>query len=268
MHGMIYFAPEAAKSYSSLGLANESGYFASRAAAMGAVSAEVVIATFYNFHPRLVRSAMSTVWNTAPPLAVVAARADAADAALVRILGDDVHSPDLARAADLARLAAERAVEQVAGRPLFAGHAGLAWPDAPAHLVLWHAQSCLREFRGDGHIAALVTAGIGPVEALILHVASGEVPSGFLRATRGWSDEEWEAGVERVRDRGWLAAGDELGLSTDGQAVRQEVEDQTDRLAMFPYEALGEEGCSELRSLARPFSQAIVANGGFGAAAR
>ena len=33
------------------------------------------------------------------------------------------------------------------GRPLYAGHADLAWPDAP-HLVMWHALSLLREHRG------------------------------------------------------------------------------------------------------------------------
>ena len=50
-HGMIYFAPEAAEEYEALGIAGRDGYFASRAAPMGRVPAEVVIATFYNFNP-------------------------------------------------------------------------------------------------------------------------------------------------------------------------------------------------------------------------
>jgi hypothetical protein len=267
VHGMIYFAPEAAEAYRTLGLEAESGYFASRAAPMGAVSAETVIATFYNFHPRLVRSAIPTAWKAASPEAIVASRSEAADGALRRVLGDAVGSPELARAAGLARAAAELAADHVGGRPLFAGHAGLAWPETP-HLVLWHAQACLREFRGDGHIAALVLAEIGPVEALIMHVASGEVPIGFLRSSRGWSDDEWDAGVERLRQRGLLEAGSELGLSPTGLELRQRVEDETDRLAVVPYQAIGEDGCSELRALARPFSRAIVDQGSFGVAAR
>jgi hypothetical protein len=265
IHGMIYFVPEATQAYATLGVRDAAGYFASRAAPMGAVGAETVIATFYNFQPQLVRSFIPAAWVAAPPSAWLAARVAAADTALRRILGEAVDSPELARASELARAVAERAAERVAGRPLFAGHAGLAWPDEP-HLVLWHAQACLREFRGDGHLAGLLLAEIGPVEALIVHAASGEVPVDFLTSTRGWSEDEWAAGVERVRARGWLDAGGALTLSAAGLAVRQRVEDETDRLAVFPYEAIGEDGCSELRSLARPFSRAIVAAGSFGVA--
>jgi hypothetical protein len=268
---MIYFAPEASESYARLGIRQEAGYFASRAAPMGAVGAETVIATFYNFSPRLVRTAVTDVWATAAPADVLEARLEAADASLRRMLGDAVDSPEMKRAAELARSAAERATEQCAGRPLFAGHAGLSWPEAP-HQVVWHAQTLLREFRGDGHIAALVINDLDPVEALVMHVASGDVPSGFLRATRGWSDAEWDAGVERLRQRGWVEdpdrdrAGDstDLALSGTGAAVRQEIEDATDRMAVFPYEALGEEACAELRALARPFSRAVVDAAGFG----
>ena len=270
LHGMIYFAPEASESYSALGIKEQAGYFASRAAAMGAVGADTVIATFFNFNPGLVRSAIPEAWEIAAPTDVLRARAGAADAALRRMLGDAVDSNAMAQAAELARLAAERAALRYEGRPLFAAHAALPWPDAP-HLVLWHAQTLLREFRGDGHIALLVTADLDPVEALALHLATGELPEGFLRGTRGWPDEEWEAGVDRLVARGLVrrvepsgAHPATLALSDDGQALRQEIEDGTDRLAVFAYEALGEDRCGELRSLARPFSRAVVAAAGFG----
>lgn len=271
LHGMIYFAPEAADSYSRLGIKPEAGYFASRSAPMGAVSASTVVATFFNFCPALVRAAIPKVWATASPDAVLESRLGAADAALRRMLGTGVGSPEMQRAAELARHAAERAAKRCEGRPLFAGHAGLEWPEPP-HLVLWHAQTLLREFRGDGHIAALLMRGIGPVEALVMHVASGEVPLAFIRDTRGWSVADWDAGVDTLRRRGWLAKGEAssgpehaLELSEDGSAVRQEIEDATDRLAVYPYEAIGEEGCAELRVLARPFSRAVVEAAGFGA---
>jgi hypothetical protein len=270
LHGMVYFAPEAADSYARLGLRPEAGYFASRSAAMGAVGAETVIATFYNFDPRLVRAAIPEAWTVASPAAVLEARADAADRALRRMLGDGVESPEMARAATLARQAAEHAGLRPEGRPLFAAHAGLAWP-RPPHLVLWHAQTLLREFRGDGHLSLLVAADLDPVEALVLHLATGELPGTFLRDSRGWPDAAWEAAEDRLVDRGLIEARQRPGdgsppiLSGAGATRRGEIEEETDRLATFPYRALGEEGCAELRTLARPFSRSVVEANGFGA---
>jgi hypothetical protein len=270
LHGMIYFAPEAAESYRRLGLRPEAGYFASRSAAMGAVGAETVAATFFNFHPGLVRDVIPEAWTVAPPSAVLASRVEAADAALRRMLGDATSAPEMVRAAGLARRAAEQATRQYAGRPLFAAHADLPWPDPP-HLVLWHAQTLLREFRGDGHIAALVLHDLGPVEALGLHLATGELPESFLRDTRGWPDEEWEEGVDRLVERGLVtrvtpseAHPASLALTEAGAALRTAIEDQTDRAAVGAYEPLGEEGCAELRALARPFSRAVVDAAGLG----
>ena len=60
---MIYFVPEAAEAYARLGITGTAGYFASRAAPMGAVSADVVIATFFNFNPELVRRAIPDAWD-------------------------------------------------------------------------------------------------------------------------------------------------------------------------------------------------------------
>ena len=270
LHGMIYFAPEASESYIRLGLEPEAGYFASRAAAMGEVGADTVIATFFNFYPGLVRAAIPAAWKAASPSAVLEARLGAADTALRRMLGGVVDGPEMSRASELARRAAGRAAQRYEGRPLFAAHAGLPWPEAP-HLVLWHAQTLLREFRGDGHIAALVLNDLAPVEALGLHLATGELPERFLKGTRGWPDPEWEAGVTRLEDRGLVVrveASDthpaSLALTDDGVTLRHEIEDLTDRSALVAYEALGEEGCAELRGLARPFSRAVVEAAGLG----
>ena len=270
LHGMIYFAPEAGQSYTRLGLRAEAGYFASRSAAMGSVGAETVIATFFNFYPGLVRDVIPEAWTIASPTEVLDARLDAADAALRRMLGAAVDSPEMVRAASLARRAAERAAQRYEGRPLFAAHAGLPWPE-PAHLELWHAQTLLREYRGDGHIAALVLHDLDPVEALGLHLAMGDLPEAFLRGTRGWPDPAWEAGVDRLVARGLVNRVEPsethrttVALTGRGTALREEIETETDRAAVYAYEALGEEGCSELRTLARPFSRAVVEAAGFG----
>ena len=257
LHGMIYFVPEAAEAYARLGITGTAGYFASRAAPMGAVTADVVISTFFNFNPDLVRAAIPRAWEIASPDQMVTARFAAADAAIERILGSDVASSDMARAAELARTAAEEAARHIEGRPLAAAHAELRWPAEP-HLQLWHAQSILREFRGDGHIALLVSHGLSGLDALVTHAAAGDVPKGALLATRAWSEDAWQRATDDLRRRGWLEAGDELRFSTSGAQRRQEIEDRTDALAAAPYEALGEDRCAELRALVRPWSKAFA----------
>jgi hypothetical protein len=259
LHGMIYFVPEAHERYSVLGIGGRAGYFASRAAALGAVGAEPVVAAFFNFHPGLVRRALPGAWERARPEAVLAARLEAAGAALVRGLGDDVYGPAVAEAAELARRAAEAAAAHPEGRALSAAHAALPWAQEP-HLVLWQAQTVLREFRGDGHVAALLLAGLTGLEALVLHAASGEVPERFLRRSRGWSEQEWAEAVDGLRRRG-LVEGDEPVLSADGRAQRDWIEAATDRLAAPAYAVLGAEGCNRLAELARPLSRALVAAG-------
>jgi hypothetical protein len=258
VHAMIYFVPEASEAYERLGITGSSGYFASRSAPMGAVSAGVVAATFFNFNPELVDSCIPSAWSATTPEAMSAARLVGADGAMRRLLGDPaLMSTEMLRAAELARLAAVEACTRMEGRPLAAGHAELDWPDDP-HLVLWHAQSILREYRGDGHVALLATYGLSGIEALVTHAATRQAPAHLLRSTRGWSTEQWDAGVDSMRLRGWLTDGDELRLSEWGMTQRQEIEDQTDVLAARPYDALGEEGCQELRSLARPWSKALA----------
>jgi hypothetical protein len=188
------------------------------------------------------------------------ARLEAFDRGLRRMLGDVIGSADVKRAAELARIAADGCTTP--GRPLYAGHATLPWPDDP-HLVLWHAITLIREFRGDGHIGCLVTEGLDAVEALITHAASGAVPRSALQTSRAWSDDEWEAGVARLVERG-LVTGDGA-FTEEGTALRARIEDRTDVLALSAWEALGDDSCTELRELVRPWSRVIVDSGAFAA---
>ena len=234
---------------------------------MGAVGAGTVVATFFNFKPALVGAAMAGVWDRTTPAAVLEARTEAAGAALRRMLGPAAGGDDVRTAAALARRAALRACERTEGRPLFGGHADLPWPEEPLE-TLWHAQTLLREFRGDGHIALLVEHGISGIEALVLHEATAELPTALLKETRGWTDEEWAGAAERLRERGWLrptGTAEHLALSDAGSGVRTAIEEATDRLAVHAYEAIGEEGCGTLRGLVRPLSRTVVAATGPGA---
>jgi hypothetical protein len=255
VHGMIYFVPEARNRYRALGLDATAGYFASRSAAFGRAPAELVIATFYNFNPALVRQALATAWETVTPEQLLAARLEAVGEAMRRGGLDTV--PDLTETLSLARRAAEAACEHLQGRPLFAAHAALPWPDEPL-LQLWHAQMLLREFRGDGHISLLLSEGVGAVEALVLHAATGTVPVPFLKRSRAWPEPDWDTAAERLRERGLL---DGDALTPEGTDFRRHLEDRTDALAVPAYAALGEEGCERLADLARPFGRAVVDNG-------
>ncbi|WP_433209057.1 SCO6745 family protein [Nocardia sp. CA-107356] len=257
IHGMIYFTPHGPDAYRELGITDpRMMYFASRSAAFGPIPDAVTIATFFNFDPAAVRAVIPAAWEIAAPADILRARLRAADRSLRQAWGADVTGPEVRAAADLARRAAERAAERPQGRPLFAAHAALPWPDEP-HLVLWHAQTLLREYRGDGHVALLMTEGLDGIEALITHSATGEISPEVLRASRSWSEAEWAAGVRRLRDRGWMAD-DDLALSEHGTVRRAAIESRTDELAVHPYEAIGEAGCARLRTLAAPLAIRVL----------
>ena len=256
-HGAIYFVPEAAEEYRAVGVDDRmSGYFASRSAAMGPVPASVVIATFFNFDPGLVRRSMDGIWDTVTPQAMIDARLGAADRMIRRIAPDSIGNPDIVEAADMARKAAMVACMRTEGRPLFAGHASLPWPEEP-HLVLWHAQALLREYRGDGHIAALTVEGLSGCESLVTHAAAGDVTAGVLQATRQRTGDDWLAAEERLRSIGWLDP--DYGLTDLGAERRAWIEQRTDELASAPYDAIGVEGCARLRSIVRPISKMMLA---------
>lgn len=260
LHTPVYFSPEADEELVGTGLRpGRMPYFASRSAAMGAVGAGTVAATFYNFNPVIVARVIPRAWTLATPEQVLAARLRGVDRTLRRLLGEEtITSTELAEAAELGRIASSDL--DGAARPLYSAHAELPWPDEP-HLVLWHAATLLREHRGDGHLAALLAAELSGIEALVTYTVLGRsfnVASAKL--LRGWSDEEWDAAIARLTDRGLMADGQ---LSEAGTALRARLEDETDRLAAEPYRRLGAERTARLTELAKQFSRTIAAGGAF-----
>ncbi|MEU9738335.1 hypothetical protein AB0E12_03955 [Micromonospora chersina] len=257
VHALVYYAPELTEEAAALGLPTGErwpGYFALRSAPLGAAGPNLVAATYYSFSPRMVAEYVPAVWATADPAKVLDARLSGVDRALRALLGDRVGSAELAEAATLARRAARAA--DLAGRPLAAANADLPWPDAP-HLALWQAVTILREHRGDGHIAALRTAGLDPAESLVSFAAVGAAPVEVF-ASRRWTAEEWNAARDRLAARG-LVDGD--GVATDaGRRLRDEVERRTDELAVAPWRALGP-AVGRFAQLVAPVTQAVVATG-------
>lgn len=261
LHSTVYFSPEYAKELTSIGIVDdEAPFMVGRVAALGAVGPGVVAAAFYNYNYDLIAKVVPAVWDIASPEAVLGARLRAADAALRRLLGEDaITSPELVEAAELARRASEACTRHA--RPLYAAHADLPVPEEP-HLALWHAATLLREHRGDGHLAALLSVGLDPVEALVSHTATGRgMNPRWVVRTRGWSRADWEAAAERLRGRGLLDGEGEL--TEAGVALRAELEDITDRLDLAPYEHLGAAGVERLTELGRGFLMTAAAAGAF-----
>lgn len=261
LHAMTYFAPETEQHLTAVGLKpGRMSYFAGRSAAMGAVGPGVVAAAFYNFNPDLVARSIPAAWTLAAPAVLVEARFAAVDAALRRMLGDDVvGSAEVAEAADLARRAAEAVTGP--GRALAAAHLDLTWPHEP-HLVLWHALTILREHRGDGHIAVLAAAELDGLEALVTHTATGKgFVTSFATASRGWSQEQWDGAVTALAGRGLLGA--DGALTDEGAALRKRIESDTDRLAAGPWNHLGDAGAARLGEIGGGLVRSLLAAGCF-----
>ncbi len=259
LHSVIYFLPDANEKFGEIGLHSRTHYFASRSAPMGAVSAKVVAATFYNFSPRLVATAIPHAWEVSSPAQVTQVRYQIVATGLPRVLGEQLTgSADVAQAATMLRHVAE-SVPNADGRPLYAGHAELPWPKTPI-VALWHAITLLREYRGDGHIAALVTSGLSGLEALITHTATG---IGFdpevARGLRGWSRDEWSAATAELTSRGLLGGDGEL--TPAGTALRSQIEDRTDELGFPAWRGLAVRQADELIGFAGKIRTAVLAAG-------
>jgi hypothetical protein len=254
VHAILYYAPEVFARVEKLGFDAEArwpSYFPLRAAPLGEASPELVSATFYSFNPAMVREHIPAAWRIASPGDILAAREDGVGEALTRLTGEH----DINEAAGIARQLAE-AVD-TAARPLGAANAALPWPADP-HLILWRATTILRETRGDGHIAALLTAGLDPTEALVSFAGVGAAPEEVF-ASRGWSAGEWAGALQRLVERGWLNAD---GTATEvGHKGRDEVERLTDELAAPAYRAVGIEKVGRLAQLVLPVTMAIVNSG-------
>ncbi|HEU4675732.1 MAG TPA: hypothetical protein VFS29_07080 [Motilibacteraceae bacterium] len=252
LHAVTYFAPQAREAFEAAGLRGFwRGYFAGRSAPLGAVGAGPVVATFFGFAPATVRRALPGVWDLATPQQVLDARLAGARAALAPLLAD-VPAAHVAEAAELAVAALDGLA--VAGRPLAAANAELPLPD-DAVGRLWHAATVLREHRGDGHVALLAAAGVDGAESLVWRAARHGDRS-LLQPARGWTDEEWQAAAERLRERGWLDAD---GLTPAGRAAHEELEARTDDLAAGPWRVLGEERTARLAALLEPLTAAAAA---------
>ncbi|MFG2128540.1 hypothetical protein ACGFNV_12165 [Streptomyces sp. NPDC048751] len=258
LHAVLYFAPEVLEEAAAVGYGTGdrwSSYFPFRAAPLGPVGSKVVASAFYSFSPAMVAAYMESAWSVAGPETVLKARLRGMDRAYRTLFGDRVDSSELAEAAALARSVAEAA--DTAGRPLAAGNAALDWPEEP-HLQLWQAATVLREHRGDGHLAALLVAGLDPVESLVSFAAIGAASVERFES-RGWSADEWAAARDRLAARGLVH---QDGTATEaGRELRRRVEEHTDQLAAGPWQSLDPKALDRLNELLGDYWVAVLGSG-------
>lgn len=250
--GQVYFSPEAHRAYADLGFDPSAGdmngvalpdgpaYFTSRGSVMGQVGGRVVAAAFAVFNPPVVEACVALGWSRTDAATICAARDRGAVGQLARLLGG---APD---GAGQVRAVLERALQPLRpeGRPLFAGVSSLPRPATglPVSADLegvWRAGDALREYRGDSHTAAWLTAGLDALEIGLLTEAYWGLPLRTYVRTRAWSDDELAAGVERVVAKGWITA-DTGMLTTAGRGLRERIEQDTDRQMQPALDAIGD----------------------------
>jgi hypothetical protein len=257
IHAVTYFAPEATGALRGAGYRGFwMGYFAGRAAPLGAVGPEVVGALFYNFAPGRVSRALPDAWGFAPPDAALTARLDGSVAALRRSLGASAEERDIEAAAELASRAASSAPPE--GRALYAANRALPWPEEPL-AALWHAATLLREHRGDGHVATLTAAGVSGREANVIQAAAGITPREVFVAARDYDDTEWDQLVGGLARRGLLTV--EGTLTPAGQRLKADIEQRTDTIALSAYEVLDDDEIGRLTGALTPLARAVLDSG-------
>lgn len=250
--GWIFWDPGAVARYEALGLPGPLGYIAARSAPLAPAGPDAVIAAFGSISPAVIRWAFSTVAEQGATFdAVWAARDEAVLAGLAE------HAPAILD--PLARIGPDLwpVVDDLptVGRPFFAAHRRMPRPDDPV-LSGWHAINHLREWRGDTHWAIVAAAGLTGVEASILHNAWLDYDDGWLPRSRGSSDDEIAVAGAGLEAAGLAADG---RVTAAGVALRQRIEDDTDRLTAAPWARLGREWCERFAADLEPPCEHLLA---------
>lgn len=255
---VTYMADEPTEALMALGLRNVwDAYFAGRAAPLGRHAPPAVVhALFYNFADGEVARHIPRVWDMVTPEAANAARQQGSVTALRRILGDLADTPGIARAGDLVTKAGTSA--RTDGRALYAAVRTLPVPKEPV-ARLWHGANLLREHRGDGHNAALLTLGIAGTEAHVLHALSEGVPAERFGRVSHLPRARLGAVVDGMRARGLIGA--DGWLTAAGRQTKERVESLTDELAAPAYEILEPAEIDQLVDDLEPLAAVLVEAG-------
>jgi hypothetical protein len=246
--GWIFWDPGAVRRYQALGLpegfAGPLGYIAARCAPLAGAGPDAVVAAFGSISRVGIEGAFA-VLGTRERFREVW---DARDAAVLEGLGG--YTPEiidpLAEYCELLWPIVD-ALPRV-GRVFFGAHLAMPRPADPV-LSGWHAINCLREWRGDTHWALVVAAGLTHPEASILHNAWLGYEPDWLANSRGTTPADLDAGYRLLELKGLVH---DRCVTAEGIALRQQIEDDTDRLTTLPWELLGEADSVRFAELFEP----------------
>lgn len=272
LHASSYFSPIMAASYEQAGLPKSTHYFAARASALGAVSSELVAATFFSFNPASIAKVVPSCWELATPTQIHAARIRGVRSLMDSLKASFVNEDQASSIQDAAlrlreNLAPIIDVQDIAGRALYAAHRSVldeeysrADPQEPL-FDLWVTTTLIREFRGDGHIAALVSHGVQGLDASVLDCATGRAwrPSA-ARRSRGWSDEMWRTAATKLAGQGFLSDESDMAtLTAAGQDLKESIESATDLAVAAAWSHIDDETLSTVREDAKLIAEAVSA---------
>ena len=255
---ICFWSEPAYKAYEHRGLDFLQGYVWGRTCVLGEPEAAVAAAVFAGFEPGLI----ATLYDGGRAVCTLAdirsAKESGAVTALREVLGDRDEVDTVVDGVVAVLRRGIDAIHTTTGRAFSAGLLALDWPDE-SWGRLWYACSVLREYRGDGHVAAYVAYGLDGLEAnLLTEMQVGwEVTS--YAGSRGWSPEAMAAATERLRTRGLIEGTD---LSENGRTMRDRIESITDSLMQPVITALGDDLHGLLDTL-NAWSQQIVDHGWF-----
>lgn len=201
---------------------------------------------------------LTPLWEQVEPSAVVEAHRASVPLTAARVFGESVDVERLVRLGVLLTDIVARL--DTAGRPFAAANQALATPAEP-WAKFWHACNTLREYRGDGHIAALVAADLDVIEAQLLTCAWArrDIDVELLRKTRQYTEAEWVDGQLRLADRGLLAQGG--ALTPAGRALREDIEARTNRASMRPWNLLSAADCADTYEFLADLSEQLIRSG-------
>lgn len=276
-HSASYFAPAMGEALSGAGVPADAHYLVQRSAPLGTASAELVVATFFNYAPTYVAEHVPACWDSIRPGDATAARIAGVEAMSARVLASEGLAGaglDRTRFEEVAARIVERLrpvqdAQPLSGRPLYAAHVdalktvGAADLSLQPMVDLWKAITLLRECRGDAHIAALVTVGLDGLEAIVLDSATGRSFYPWsMRKTRGWTEAEWRAAAGTLTERGLLTGPDDAAHLTDaGVALKEEAEARTDAAVAAAWAQVDGDVLAALADDAKVVAKVVLGSG-------
>jgi len=232
--GWIFWDPGAVARYEVIGLPGPLGYIAARCAPLASAGPEAVIAAFGSVSPDGIRITFELIKQNGGSFHDFWHARDEAVLEGLHTFAPAIVEPLIDLAPHLWSV-----VESLpmVGRTFFGAHLAMARPADPL-LSGWHAVNCIREWRGDTHWALVAAAGLNGPEVTILHNAYMSYEGDWLAISRGIAPAEIDAGWASLEARG-LAHN--RVVSPEGLALREHIEDETDRLTAQVWQTLGEQ---------------------------